>query len=65
MLYACYAGDTGGQCRVRITLKRGALMTIHCDSLMDFMYVIQGLVERGLTFKAYTNNLTIECTGGY
>lgn len=40
-------------------------MTIHCDTFMDFMYAIQGLVERGIQFKAYTLNLTIECTGGF
>ena len=40
-------------------------MTIECGTLMDFLYVIQGLVERGIQFNAYTNNLIIECTGGF
>ncbi len=40
-------------------------MTIQCNSMMGFLEVISGLVQHGLTFKAYENNLTIELTGGY
>jgi len=40
-------------------------MTITCDTMMDFILVIKGLVENGIGFKAHTRNLTIELTGAY
>ena len=38
---------------------------ITCGSMMDFMEVLQGCVERGLTFTACTTTLQITLTGGY
>ena len=38
---------------------------ISCDSLATLMEVVQGCVERGLTFKADTNRLRVYLTGGY
>ena len=40
-------------------------MTIQCGSFESFMDAIAQLVERGLTFKAETTNLTITLTGGF
>lgn len=40
-------------------------MTIHCDSLTNFLDIIQGLIERGLKFIAFADTLKIECSGGY
>lgn len=39
--------------------------TIRCDSLADFLDVIKGLVERGLTFTSDATKLTINLTGGH
>ena len=38
---------------------------ITCDTFMDFMEVIQGCVQRGLTFTAETGRLRVTLTGGY
>lgn len=40
-------------------------MKIDCDNLENFLNVIKGLVERGLTFESFVNNFTIKLTGGY
>lgn len=40
-------------------------MTIFCPDIAAFLDTLQGLVQRGLTFKAYHSTLTIELTGGY
>lgn len=39
--------------------------SIRCDSLHDFLNVIHGLVERGLTFTSDATKLTIHLTGGH
>jgi hypothetical protein len=41
------------------------MMTIKCDTMTDFVEVIRGLVEKGLTFEAHTLGLTITLTGGF
>ena len=41
------------------------MMTINCDTMMDFQLVIAGLVREGLTFEAHTRDLSITLTGGY
>ena len=38
---------------------------VSCDSLATLMEVVQGCVERGLTFKADTARLRVYLTGGY
>ncbi|WLJ89357.1 hypothetical protein [Vibrio phage vB_ValA_R15Z] len=38
---------------------------IYCDSFEMFMDCIQSLTIKGLTFKARTESLQIELTGGY
>ena len=38
---------------------------VTCDSLMTMMEVIQGAVERGLTFTADTCTMRVYFTGGY
>ena len=40
-------------------------MSIVCDSLEVFLDTVRGLVERGLTFDAQTDTLTIKLTGCY
>jgi hypothetical protein len=40
-------------------------MTITCPDLEDFLDVIAGLVQRGLTFRARQRELTIELLGGF
>jgi hypothetical protein len=40
-------------------------MTILCDTIFEFLDVIDGLVRRGLTFRADAKTFTIELTGGY
>lgn len=40
-------------------------MTIECTDLETFMDCVEGLVKRGLTFKANAERLTITLTGGY
>lgn len=38
---------------------------IECDTMAQFMEVIAKLVERGLTFEADADTLTINLTGGF
>ena len=38
---------------------------ITCRTMEQFLAVIGGLVERGLTFKADADCLTVTLTGGY
>jgi len=40
-------------------------MKITCQNLREFYDTIAAMVERGLTFEAYTFDMTIELTGGY
>jgi hypothetical protein len=40
-------------------------MTIHCRDIEQFLNIIDGLVRRGLTFSANTNNYEITLTGGF
>lgn len=40
-------------------------MTIQCTDIHNFLDVIQGLIERGLTFKANAASLSVTLTGGY
>lgn len=40
-------------------------MTIHCATMAEFIQVIAGLVQNGLTFEANADLLLIELTGGY
>lgn len=36
---------------------------IVCDTMAEFISVIAGLAEKGIVFKAYTHDLSIEITG--
>lgn len=40
-------------------------MKIECDTLEEFLNVVDGLVKRGLMFDSDAHNLTITLTGGY
>lgn len=40
-------------------------MTIHCTDVADLVDVCARLAEKGLTFEASTDTLTITLTGGY
>jgi hypothetical protein len=44
---------------------KGTKMTIRCDTMTNFLDVIQGLTERGLKFLAYADTLKIELSGAY
>lgn len=41
------------------------MMEIKCETLEQLTEICAGLVVRGITFKAFASNLTIECTGGF
>jgi len=41
------------------------MMTIQCRDLSVFLDVCAGLVERGLTFEADADRMTIKLTGGF
>jgi|JFJP01.1.fsa_nt_gi hypothetical protein len=40
-------------------------MSIQCENLNQFLDVISGLVQRGLTFSADAGKLMIKLEGGY
>ena len=40
-------------------------MTVKCETLEQFMYVIEASIKKGLNFTAFVESLTIEYTGGY
>jgi hypothetical protein len=40
-------------------------MEIHCDTIEQFMDCIEGLVARGIRFRADANFLRIILTGGF
>ena len=40
-------------------------MSIDCSSLPEFLDIVAGLVERGLTFQANAHDLTSNLTGGF
>lgn len=40
-------------------------MIINCHGLDQFLDTIAGLVERGLTFDAFSDTFTIRLTGGF
>lgn len=40
-------------------------MLIRCGTLAEFLDIIAGLVERGLTFNANASDCTIQLTGGF
>jgi hypothetical protein len=40
-------------------------MTIICNDIAQFLDCIEGLVQRGLGFKADADKLTITLTGAY
>jgi hypothetical protein len=40
-------------------------MTIYCYDIAEFLDAIEGLVQRGLTFKADMKTYTITLTGGF
>ena len=41
------------------------MYTIHCETINQFIQVCAGLVKEGVTFEAYSEQLLIECIGGY
>ena len=40
-------------------------MIIHCGDIAQFLDAIEGLVRRGLTFRADATQFSITLTGGY
>jgi len=38
---------------------------IRCATLEKFLDVVAGLTQRGLTFEAYADTLTVTLTGGF
>jgi hypothetical protein len=40
-------------------------MIINCHGLTLFLDTIAGLVERGITFEAYSDSFMIRLTGGF
>lgn len=40
-------------------------MTINCENIYLFLDCIEGLVRRGLTFRAEAETLVIVLTGGF
>ena len=40
-------------------------MIIYCDDIAQFLDTIEGLVRRGLTFKADFRTFNITLTGGF